>query len=175
VVLLDRDGVLNVDLPTGILRRQDLALIPRSAEAVAMLCRAGFRVLVCSNQACVGRGGLAPEELARINGAIDDAVLAAGGEIGTWYICPHRAEAQCDCRKPQPGLLLQAQDEYGFRPAETWFIGDAERDCQAAVAAGCVPILVRTGKGRQSAAQLPAVTAFDDLYQAAEALIVAAQ
>ena len=115
-------------------------MIPRAAAAVALLSRAGYRVLVCSNQACVGRGELAIDELARINAEIDAGVRAAGGVIDQWYICPHRADEDCDCRKPKPGLLLQAQADHGFELAATWFIGDAARDCQAAAAASCQAI-----------------------------------
>ena len=171
VILLDRDGVLNVDLPTGVLRQEALEMVPGSAEAVARLCQAGYRVLVCSNQACVGRGELSLDELKRINARISAAVRQAGGAISAWYICPHRAEENCDCRKPQPGLLLQAQAAYDFDLATTCFVGDAVRDVQAAEAAGCQPILVRTGKGRASESEVPHVQAFDDLYAVADQLL----
>ncbi len=162
-VLLDRDGVLNADLPTGVLRIEDLRLEPGACAGVARLTAAGLRVLVCTNQACVGRGELAPAALAAIHARIDAAVRAAGGRIDGWYVCTHRAEERCACRKPAPGLLLQAQREHGFDPAATWFVGDAERDAQAALAAGCRPLFVRTGKGAAAAAAMPQVPCVEDL------------
>jgi D-glycero-D-manno-heptose 1,7-bisphosphate phosphatase len=171
VVLLDRDGVINVDLPTGVLRLGDLRLEPAAPAAIARFTAAGWRVAVCTNQACVGRGEVSADELARIHAAIESAVTAAGGRIDAWFVCTHRAEDRCACRKPEPGLLLQARDRFGFDPADTWFVGDAERDVEAADAAGCRPLLVRTGKGRNAADACPDVPVVDDLAAAATLLL----
>lgn len=171
-VLLDRDGVLNVDLPTGVLARERLQIEASAPAAVAQLTAAGFTVLVVTNQACIGRGEVSREEVELIHQSIAEAVAAAGGRIDGWYVCPHRAEQQCACRKPQPGLLTQAQADWGFSCAATYFVGDAERDVQAALAAGCRPLIVRTGKGQHTAASVPEVQAVADL-AAAAALICA--
>jgi len=170
-VLLDRDGVLNVDRPRGTLGLGELAMLPGSAAAVARLTAAGYRVLVVTNQGPVGRGELSREELERINAAIAEAVATAGGRIDAWYVCPHRAEDGCDCRKPAPGLLLRARDEWGFEPAATWFVGDATRDADAAVAAGCRPLVVRTGKGGTTLRERPALPAVDDLAAAVAVIL----
>ncbi|MDA3963253.1 MAG: HAD-IIIA family hydrolase [Planctomycetota bacterium] len=175
VVLLDRDGVLNVDLPTGVLRREDLTMEPAAAAAVARLNAAGYRVVVVTNQACVGRGELAPEELGQINAAIDAAVVAAGGQIDAWYCCVHPAEQGCACRKPAPGLIHQAQADWDFEPAATWLIGDAARDLAAAEAAGCRPLLVRTGKGRTTEAERSDIPAVDDLAAAVDLIVEGAR
>ncbi len=170
VVLLDRDGVLNRDLPGSVTTVEDLSLVPGAERAVALLSRAGYAVLVITNQAAVGRGQLSPAELARINDRLAAWISAGGGRLDRFYVCPLNAQEGCSCRKPRPGLIEQAAGEWGFARAQTWFVGDAERDVAAARAAGCRPALVRTGKGAAAAAQLPGVPAFDDLLAFATAL-----
>ena len=174
VVLLDRDGVLNVDRPAGVHGLDELALEAGAAEGVALLARAGFTCLVVTNQALVGRGELSAAGLEAIHAELARRVAAGGGRIAAWYACTHRAEDGCACRKPLPGLLERAQREWGFAPARTWFVGDAERDVAAARAAGCRPALVATGKGAASARALPEVPLFPDLPAFARALIGAA-
>lgn len=161
-VLLDRDGVLNRDLPGSVLSADDLEPIEGSAEAVAWLNRAGFEVAVVTNQACVGRGELAPEELERIHLRLLETVAAAGGCIRAIHVCPHTDDDACDCRKPRPGLLRHAAAEHGLDLATTWFVGDDLRDVEAARAAGCRPALVRTGKGAR-VGPVEGVPVFDDL------------
>ena len=170
VVLLDRDGVLNRDLPGSVTTLGELSLEPGADRAVALLSRAGYAVLVITNQAAVGRGQLSAAELARINGQLAAWIAAAGGRLDRFYVCPHAEQEGCPCRKPKPGLIEQAQREWGFAPGQTWFVGDAERDVAAAGAAGCRPALVRTGKGRGAAARHPEVPCFDDLLAFATAL-----
>jgi len=170
-VLLDRDGVLNVDRPRGVLALDQLAIERGAPAAVARLTAAGYRVLVVTNQACIGRGEVEREEVERIHAAIQRSVAEVGGRIDGWYLCPHRAEAGCTCRKPAPGLIEQARADWGFDPTATWLVGDAVRDVDAALAAGCRPLIVETGKGRQSAAERPEVPAVADLATAVERIL----
>ena len=174
VVLLDRDGVLNVDRPTGVRSLAELELEAGAAEGVALLARAGVTCLVVTNQALVGRGELSAAGLETINAELARRIAAGGGRISAWYVCTHRAEDACACRKPLPGLLQRAQRDWGFAPARTWFVGDAARDVAAARAAGCRPALVATGKGADSARALPDVPLFADLPAFARALTSAA-
>jgi D-glycero-D-manno-heptose 1,7-bisphosphate phosphatase len=162
-VLLDRDGVLNVDRPLAVRSQAELALEAGADRAVALLSRAGYTVLVITNQAVVGRGELAPAELERIHARLAAWMAAAGGRIDRFYVCPHADGAGCTCRKPKPGLIDQARAEWGFAPGETWFVGDAERDIAAGRAAGCKPALVLTGKGREAQAREPAVPTWPTL------------
>jgi D-glycero-D-manno-heptose 1,7-bisphosphate phosphatase len=159
-LLLDRDGVLNEDLPGSVLSVSDLQMIPAAIEAVRRIREAGVQISVCTNQACVGRGELSMHDLERINACIAAAV---DGAISHWFICTHRQDESCDCRKPKPGLLLQAQAEFGLDLAKTWFVGDSQSDIDAALASGCRPALVLTGKGRNSRQSRPSVPAFDHL------------
>ncbi|MBF0284359.1 MAG: D-glycero-beta-D-manno-heptose 1,7-bisphosphate 7-phosphatase [Magnetococcales bacterium] len=163
VILLDRDGVLNEDRPDYVQTTEQLRLLPQAMTALARLRRAGFAVLVYTNQACVGKGLVSLETLEAIHGDLRRAAEAAGGEIDDIFYCPHRDDEGCDCRKPKPGLILAAQRRWGFDLAETWAVGDAERDLRAAWSAGCRAALVRTGKGRQTAEKLPGVPTFDTL------------
>lgn len=167
-VLLDRDGVINRDLPQSVLGVEDFELLPAAAAAITKLNEGGYRVLVITNQACVGRGELTAGELTAIHALMLERVAAAGGHIAGIYVCPHTDEDACNCRKPQPGLIERARDEHAFEPAETWFVGDSERDVRAAVAAGCRPALLRSGKPLASPPD--DVPIFDDLMQFANAL-----
>ena len=150
-ILLDRDGVLNEAVRDGYVTRADmLRLLPGAAEAVAELNRNGFGVVVLSNQQCVGKGLLSAEELEEITRALRDAVRReAGGDILDFFYCPHLAADGCSCRKPQPGLILQARERYGFDPAVTFLVGDSYSDLETAARAGCPSIFVLSGLDAQ--------------------------
>lgn len=168
VVLLDRDGVLNVDRPGSVTSLDALEVEPGAAEATALLSQAGYPLAVVTNQASVGRGDLDLPRLTQINQALDAAL---GGTISAWFVCPHAPEAGCACRKPGTLLLEQAREQLGFEPAETWFVVDAGRDIEAARRFGCRPALVRTGKGRATEADYPEVPVWDDLLSFARWLV----
>jgi D-glycero-D-manno-heptose 1,7-bisphosphate phosphatase len=161
-VLIDRDGVLVEEGQGYLTRIQDVRLIPGSAAALGRLCAASYHVLVATNQAGVGKRLLTAQTLDLIHQEISLQLADHAAWIDGWYVCPHVAEDSCDCRKPKPGLILRAQQEWGFVPEATWFVGDAERDCQAASAAGCKAALVSTGKRRERFDPMD-VPVFDDL------------
>lgn len=166
-VLLDRDGVINQDRPGSVLSRAEFALLERVPDAIALLNRMGYRVLVVTNQACVGRGDLSREELDAIHALMREKIAAAGGHIDEIYVCPHTDEDDCECRKPRTGLIDRARRDFGFIAEDTWLIGDDLRDIEAATAAGCRPAIVYTGKLSED--QLPGgVTAHRDLMNFAE-------
>jgi D-glycero-D-manno-heptose 1,7-bisphosphate phosphatase len=150
-VLLDRDGVINEDRPRSVRSVHEFVLLPDVAEAIASLTHHGYLVFVITNQAVVGRGELALEDLEAIHDRMKELIRQAGGRIEAVYVCPHTDQDGCVCRKPQPELLFEAQRAHGFDLATTWFVGDDLRDIQAAEAAGCRPALVRTGKGSRYA------------------------
>ena len=161
-VLLDRDGVINVDRPQSVLHRREFRLLPRVGKAIAEMNRKGYRVLVLTNQGCIGRGELSWQELGLIHELMQRRIVDAGGRIDAIYVCPHVDGDHCDCRKPKPGLVRQARLRHDFDPADTWMVGDAERDIEAAINAGCRPALVRTGKGA-AVRSGPDIAVFDDL------------
>lgn len=147
LVLLDRDGTLDVDRPGYIGSPEDLELYPEAAGALAGLARLGFTLAVVTNQSAVGRGLVLPEELRRIHDRLTSDLARAGAPLAGVYHCPHRPEDGCDCRKPQPGLPRQAMADLGFQPEDTYLIGDAATDIQAGAAAGVTTILIRRRGG----------------------------
>ena len=106
----------------------------------------GDAIIVITNQACVGRGDLSLAGLARIHDRLREEVAAVGGIITDILVCPHTDTDGCGCRKPQPGLIFEAAEKYEIDLPGTWFVGDAIRDVEAALAAGCRPALVHSGK-----------------------------
>jgi D-glycero-D-manno-heptose 1,7-bisphosphate phosphatase len=135
-------------------------------------------VLVVSNQACIGKGLMSPEELEQLTSRFVEAVMKSGGRISDVYYCPHRAEDGCDCRKPNPGLLRRAQGEHGFVFAQTFLIGDSERDLMAAHEVGCPAVLVRADPpsdfDAHSAPHCPRATV-PDLYEAVQFVLKSGQ
>jgi D-glycero-D-manno-heptose 1,7-bisphosphate phosphatase len=171
LVILDRDGVINEAAENGITSPDQWQPLPGSLDAIARLCRAGYRVLVATNQAGIARGLLSLEDLHAIHRKMNVAIAEAGGVLDAIYFCPHLAEDHCHCRKPAPGLLLEiaarVRSDLDGVPA----VGDSLQDLQAAVSAGARPVLVRTGRGRATEARLDpqlGVPVFDDLAQAVE-------
>ncbi|NNU80311.1 HAD-IIIA family hydrolase [Halovulum dunhuangense] len=147
-ILLDRDGVLNARAPRAeyVRRAQDLRPLPGAAQAVGRLTRAGYRVIVVSNQAGIGRGVMTEADLAAVNDRLRAEVAQAGGRIDAIYHCPHDWDAGCACRKPAPGMLFQAQRDWHLDLTRTLFVGDDPRDAEAARAAGCPFQMVGPGR-----------------------------
>jgi D-glycero-D-manno-heptose 1,7-bisphosphate phosphatase len=160
VVLLDRDGVLNVDRTDSVKTLKELEVIDGAASATARLRAAGYHLLVITNQAVVGRGELDLNTLHVIDAELDRRL---GSTLDGFFVCPHTPEAGCACRKPNPLLIEQARVAWPFDAAQTWFVADAGRDIEAARRAGVRPALVRTGKGLSTEPDHPDVPVWDDL------------
>ena len=173
-IILDRDGVINYDSLDYIKSPQEWRPIPGSLEAIARLHRAGYKVVVATNQSGVGRGLLSMDTLAAIHTRMLEAVRKQGGEIDAIFFCPHTPEDRCDCRKPAPGLLKEIAKRLQMDLVGVYVIGDAERDVLAARQVMASPVLVRTGKGAQTLKQSKAladVPVFDDLAAFVDALL----
>ena len=172
-VILDRDGVINADSDAYIKSVEEWQPLPGSIEAIARLSRAGWRVVVCTNQSGVGRGLLSETTLASIHDTLCRQVEEHGGRVDGIFHCPHRPEEGCDCRKPLPGLLRRAAETFNLDLQNLPVIGDSQRDLDAARAVGALPLLVRTGNGEATAAQTAhgATAVYADLATAAEALL----
>ena len=161
-IFLDRDGTLNEDV--GYLDRLErLTLFPWSLDAIRLLRRAGFAVVVVTNQGGVARGLVSESFVAEVRRVVDDRLAAIGERLDGHYCCPHEPHApiakyrrECDCRKPRPGLLHRAAGELGLDLARSVVIGDKWSDVQAARAAGAGAVLVRTGYGRSQEGTPPA-------------------
>jgi histidinol-phosphate phosphatase family protein len=144
-IFLDRDGVINVETGRHIVRAEDLRLIPGSIEAIASLCQAGWKVVVYTNQSGVGRGLMTVDDLESIHSLIHCEAAKHGGALTAIYACIHHPDEACTCRKPLPGMLLQAAAEHDLDLAASYAVGDSPRDIAAAHAAGCIPVLVLSG------------------------------
>lgn len=173
LVVLDRDGVINFDSDRFIKTPDEWRPIPGSLEAIATLNQNGYRVVVATNQSGIGRGLLDMAAFNAINDKMTRQLALAGGQIDAIFYCPHAADARCACRKPQPGMLREIGRRFNSDLKDIPVVGDALRDLQAAHAAGAVPMLVTTGKGKLTLKEgaLPATTqVFDDLAAVAQHL-----
>ena len=148
-VILDRDGTINEDRPDYIKSPEDWVPIEGSLEAIAQLNQAGWRVVVASNQAGIGRGLFDMAALNAINARMHKRLGAVGGRVDAVFFCPHTPEEQCRCRKPAPGLFEQIGERFNVDLSQVPAVGDSLRDVQAGAAAGCMPHLVLTGKAAE--------------------------
>lgn len=144
-VLFDRDGTLSVSTPDYVIHPRDLILVPGVLEALGRLANAGWRAAVCTNQACIGKGLVDAATVDAIHAEISRRAAAHGGVIDGFHVCPHRPEEGCTCRKPRPGLLLDAARDHGYDLARSYFVGDSMRDLEAGSSAGATPLFVLTG------------------------------
>lgn len=144
VFWLDRDGTI-VDDPGYLDDPAALVLLPGAAEAVARLNRLGTVILV-TNQSGIGRGYMTRQVVDAIHEELRRRLAEADAHLDGIELCPHHPDEGCDCRKPQPGMVLRARPGLGPHGNE-YVIGDKEADVELAHAAGCIPVLVRTGEG----------------------------
>lgn len=174
LLILDRDGVINEDRPDFIKSPDEWIPIPGSLEAIGELTRAGWTIVVATNQSCIGRGIIDIAMLNNIHAKMHRAVVNAGGHIDAIFFCPHAPDAGCECRKPAPGMVLDIARRFRVDIEDCMMVGDSIRDLQSIVAAGGKPILVRTGNGLKSAASAdlpPDTWIFDDLAAVCDALL----
>ena len=142
-ILFDRDGVLNRRIPDGyVLDPQGFEWLPGARTALRQATEAGLVCAVVTNQACIGRGLASAETIQAIHDRMVSEAFAAGGRIDGVFVCPHRPEDGCDCRKPKPGLVYQAAQALGLDLSASLLIGDSPTDIQAAATAGVPAIRV---------------------------------
>ena len=175
LIILDRDGVINIGSAQFIKSPDEWKPIPGSLEAIARLTRDGWRVVVATNQSGLARGLFEMTTLNAIHAKMHKAVAQAGGRIEAVFYCPHAAEMDCDCRKPRTGLFNEIAARYGRDLLGVPAIGDSLRDLEAAASVGAQPLLVRTGKGEKTlvAGGLPKNTpVFANLSEAVDHLLM---
>lgn len=147
-IFLDRDGVIIENSPTYIRSWKDVIILPGALTALASIHDRPYRVVMVTNQSVVGRGIIPLRAAVDINQRLAKIIEQAGGRIDGIFMCPHAPEDECDCRKPKPGLLLQAAQALCIDLSQSFMIGDALSDLLAGQAAGVrESILVRTGRG----------------------------
>jgi D-glycero-D-manno-heptose 1,7-bisphosphate phosphatase len=154
-VFVDRDGVINRDSPDYIKTCGEFHFLPGSVEALKLLSRRGYTVIVVTNQSVIGRGLTSPEELQRIFEKMKHGVKAAGGRIDDIMYCPHTPSDGCACRKPKPGMILEAAAKHSVDLETAVMIGDSTKDIRCGISAGVgKTVLVRTGNGEKALAEL---------------------
>lgn len=174
LVILDRDGVINNDSRDFIKSPEEWQSIPGSPEAIARLTHANYRVVVATNQSGMNRGLFDIGTFNRINEKMHREINTAGGRIDGIFYCPHRPDEGCQCRKPEPGLLYEISRRLHCNLEGVPAIGDSLRDIIAARTVGARPILVRTGKGRETELnqkELGDIQVYDDLASAVDGLL----
>ncbi len=150
LIVLDRDGVINIDRNGPVVSAEQWEPIDGSLDAIARLHQAGYQIAVSTNQSGIALELLTIEDLHAIHVKMHALVNAAGGKIDAIVFCPHSDSNQCDCRKPAPGMLYSLSERLDVDLSGVPMVGDSLRDVQAAMAAAAQPILVKTGKGQDT-------------------------
>lgn len=173
LIVLDRDGVINEDSPDYIRSPKEWRAIPGSMKAIAKLKQRGYKVAIATNQSGIARGYYTLETLEAIHKKMLDEVEAAGGKIDGIFVCPHVNEDNCECRKPKPGLLLQAAKQFNIDPSEILLIGDSMRDIHAANNCGAKAIFVNSSHKTHDLleAKKAGIPVYADLAEAVDALV----
>ena len=144
-IILDRDGVLNKRPKSLYVRTwDDWEWIPGAKEAINLLKNAGYRIILVTNQSGIARKKMTEQDLHSIHEKMQKELSRTCNCIDKIYYCPHGPDDNCECRKPKPGMLLQAQRDFNLDLSKTYFIGDDQRDMQAGNAAGCKTLLVNS-------------------------------
>lgn len=175
-VFLDRDGVINHDSEAYIKSLDEFIPIEGSREAIAALSRAGWPVIVVTNQSALARGLIDRPSLERIHERLIEDVRRYGGTVTDILFCPHLPEDGCNCRKPNIGMLLEAASRHAIDLSRSVMIGDSVRDIECGIRAGCQTVLVLTGNGKKALTELirkgmEPDAVFDRLQEAADWLV----
>jgi histidinol-phosphate phosphatase family protein len=154
-IFLDRDGVICHDRPGYVKNWDEFQFIPGALGALSRLASQSLAFVVVTNQSVINRGIVPSSIVDDLHGRMLRTVAESGGRIDRVYVCPHRPDEGCGCRKPQTGLLLRAKHELGIDLGASYLVGDAWTDVQAGLTAGCRVLLVLTGRGRQQVDLIP--------------------
>lgn len=175
VIILDRDGVINYDSDKYVKNIEEWEPIPESLEAIANITQLGYKVIVCTNQAGIGRGLFTVEELNNIHEKMHKLVEQSGGSIAAIFFCPHITEDNCQCRKPKPGMIHDICDRFNIdNISSVMLVGDSDRDLEAIHSAGGIPVLVKTGNGKKTLSKgkiPPGTLVFENLLEVSEYLM----
>lgn len=174
LIILDRDGVINEDSEDYIKSPEEWIPIPGSLQAIADLNQSGYRVVIATNQSGLARGLFDIDALNAIHRKMQNELSTIGGHIDGIFFCPHGPKARCNCRKPKPGLLMQASHRFVGDTMGILSIGDSLRDLQAAENYGVKHILVLTGNGVKTRNEIPngkEIPVYDDLASAVQDLL----
>ena len=151
---MDRDGVINTHRFDYVKSWDEFVFLPGAFEAFRKLAEMPYAVIVVTNQSVIGRGLVGKDVVEDINRRMVTKIQLKGGRVDEVIYCPHHPSAKCVCRKPNPGMIFQAASQSNLDLTSSYLIGDSPSDIGAALAAGCTPILVLTGRGQASHFQL---------------------
>ncbi|HEX7555525.1 MAG TPA: D-glycero-beta-D-manno-heptose 1,7-bisphosphate 7-phosphatase [Leptolinea sp.] len=171
-VFLDRDGVINENRHDYVKTWEEFVFLPGIMEPLGLLAHSDFLVIIVSNQSAIHRGLVSSAMVDEINHRMVNQVIKAGARIDGVYFCPHMPGEACDCRKPQPGLLLRAAEEMQIDLEQSYCVGDKLVDVAAGRAAGCRSMLVLTGEGsKQDLTAIKDLVVVRDLQEAVELIL----
>ena len=179
LIILDRDGVINVESPDFIKSPEEWIPIKGSLEAIGRLSQAGYEIVIITNQSGIGRELFSANTLAKIHKKMIDHIQQFGGKIQSILFCPHLPDDDCRCRKPKDGMYKELASRLNISFSGVYSVGDSVRDLLAAQAAGASPVLVKTGNGKKSLKkisndsdlELDDTLVFDNLSSFANALL----
>lgn len=148
-IFLDRDGVIIENREDYVRSWSDVAFIPAALKALHAAHNSPYKIVLVTNQSAIGRGLITLEQAEEINQRVVAAVTASGGRVDATFMCPHTPQEGCNCRKPLPGLFLQAAEKLNLDLSRSFMVGDALSDLQAGRTAGVrEAMLVQTGRGQ---------------------------
>jgi len=142
-IFLDRDGVINKNRDDYVKSTKELEIFSNIGKEILKLKMKGFLIIVITNQSVINRKIITIRELGEIHSTIQKFLMKSKTSIDKFYFCPHRPDENCDCRKPKPGLILQAINEFSIDVSKSWMVGDSKTDIQAGEKAGCKTILLK--------------------------------
>ena len=178
-IFLDRDGVLIENKSDYVREWTQAQIFPEAIHALSLPAIRNYKIVIVTNQSAVGRGLISLDTANDINRRLVDLIHQRGGQVDGVYMCPHKPEDGCSCRKPKPGLLLQAAKKLSINLQRSWMIGDAWSDVLAGQSAGVRrAILLKTGRGKAQLSQfrpdgISNHLIFDSLPQALNEIITA--
>ena len=179
LLILDRDGVINIESSEFVKTPDEWLPIKGSLEAIGRLSQAGYEIVVITNQSGLGRGYFSADMLAKMHSKMIDHIQQHGGKIQSILFCPHKPDEGCECRKPKDGMYQELAERLNISFSNIYSVGDSIRDLQAARSAGAKPILVKTGNGKKSLKEITNNTdlglqntpVFDNLASFSDALL----
>ena len=170
-IILDRDGVINHESSAYVKTPDEWVPIDRSMEAISLLTKNSYKIILISNQAGVSRRIISYNEMLNIHQKLLKTCNKFGGDIFSTYYCYDHPDDNSSFRKPKPGMYLEISERLNIDLSRVFAIGDSIRDIKAALASGCKPLGVKTGNGSKLADEMPDLDIFDDLFDAVQFVI----
>ena len=170
-IILDRDGVINYDSPSYVKTAEEWDPIPNSLEAISLLSKNDYKIIVISNQAGISKGIIEYTDHLKIHSKFISSCRKYSGNITATYYCYEHPNKNSYFRKPNPGMYLEVSERLNIDLSNVFAIGDSPRDMSAALSAGCKPLGVLTGNGGKINTEMPNIDTFNNLYEAVQFVI----